>query len=48
MAFRLCDQAAAGSQVESAITHTVPISAGLFAVNLDFDAVFRRERTQIN
>jgi hypothetical protein len=40
MAFRLYDQATAGSQVGSAITHTVPISDGLFAVNLDFGAVF--------
>jgi hypothetical protein len=40
MAFRLYDQATAGSQVGSAITHTVPISDGLFTVNLDFGAVF--------
>jgi hypothetical protein len=40
MAFRLYDQAMDGSQVGSAITHTVPISDGLFAVNLDFGAVF--------
>jgi len=40
MAFRLYDQASAGSQVGSAITHTVPISDGLFTANLDFGAVF--------
>jgi hypothetical protein len=36
MAFRLYDDPGAGSQVGSAITATVPISAGLFTVNLDF------------
>ncbi len=36
MAFRLYDQASGGSQVGSAITSTVPITGGLFAVNLDF------------
>ncbi|MDY7080245.1 MAG: hypothetical protein SXV54_25465 [Chloroflexota bacterium] len=36
MAFRLYDDGAAGSQVGSAITTTVPITDGLFTVNLDF------------
>ena len=38
MAFRLYDQAQDGAQVGSAITTTVPISNGLFTVNLDFGA----------
>jgi hypothetical protein len=36
MAFRLYDAESGGNQVGSAITHTVPISDGLFTVNLDF------------
>jgi hypothetical protein len=35
MAFRLHDDAVAGSQVGSAVTHTVPITDGLFTVSLD-------------
>ena len=38
MAFRLYDDAGAGSQVGNAITRTVAISAGLFGVDLDFGA----------
>ena len=38
LAFRLYDDASAGSQVGNAITRTVAISAGLFSVNLDFGA----------
>jgi hypothetical protein len=40
MAFRLYDQAMGGGQVGPAITATVPISDGLFTVNLDFGAFF--------
>ena len=36
MAFRLYDAESGGSQVGSAITHTVPVSDGLFTANLDF------------
>jgi hypothetical protein len=36
MAFRLYDQGTGGSQVGLAITTTVPVSAGLFTVSLDF------------
>ncbi len=36
MAFRLYDGESGGSQVGSAITTTVPVSDGLFTVNLDF------------
>jgi len=36
MAFRLYDHPNVGSQVGSAITRTVPISDGLFTVDLDF------------
>lgn len=38
MAFRLYDQATDGNQVGDAITTTVPITDGLFTVNLDFGA----------
>ncbi len=40
MAFRLYDEESGGNQVGSAITTTVPVSAGLFTVNLDFGDVF--------
>ncbi len=40
MAFRLYDQESGGSQVGSTITTTVPVSDGLFTVNLDFGDVF--------
>lgn len=40
IAFRLYDQAADGLQVAPALTPTVPVSEGLFAVELDFGAVF--------
>jgi hypothetical protein len=36
IAFRLYDQATEGSQVGNVITTTVPVSDGLFVVNLDF------------
>jgi hypothetical protein len=36
LAFRLYDQAAEGSQVGEALSMTVPITDGLFTVNLDF------------
>jgi hypothetical protein len=36
MVFHLYDQAADGSQVGEALTMTVPITGGLFTVNLDF------------
>ncbi len=38
MAFRLYDDATAGSQVSIAITTTVPVTAGLFLANLNFGA----------
>ncbi len=38
VAFRLYDQDTSGDQVGSAITTTVPITAGLFTVHLDFGA----------
>jgi hypothetical protein len=40
MAFRLYDDADAGSQVGDSITTTVPITNGLFTVRLDFGTVF--------
>jgi hypothetical protein len=43
MAFRLYDQATDGSQVGLALTPTVPITDGLFTVQLDFGAVFTGE-----
>jgi hypothetical protein len=43
MAFRLYDDADAGSQVGDAITSTVPITDSLFTVNLDFGTVFSGE-----
>jgi len=36
MAFRLYDQATGDTQVGDALTHTVPITGGLFTVSLDF------------
>ncbi len=36
MAFRLYEQAIGGSQIASPLTHTVPITNGLFTVKLDF------------
>jgi hypothetical protein len=36
MAFRLYDAGSEGGEVGSAITHTVPVSDGLFTVGLDF------------